>query len=175
MANKTYGRYPFGLSDIKISTIDGTVEDLNAAQTATLTLNSTNAILRGDDVDKASKTFLSGGEIEFQAGGWSSGAMSIMLGITPTVSSSTPTETTEIQIDAGQSMPYFKMFAKILGDGSDDLHIKCSYVKLTEGFSMGFSDGEFSAPTFKANIFDNGTNGLVEILQNETGTALPTS
>ena len=98
-----------------------------------------------------------------------------MTGVALDITGTTPTEITTLKIDAGDNMPFFKVYAKILGDGKDDLHILCSKVKLSEGFSLGGSDGEFVAPEFTAKIYDDGSNGLVKIVQNETATTLPTS
>lgn len=175
MPNKTYGRAPFGLRDIGIGNTAGTIEDLRAAQTATFTVNTTNNVLRGDDVDVESVTFASGGEIKFKAGGYSSAAMAIMTGITLGVTSTSPTEVTELQINAGQNFPYFRVYARMLGPGTDDMHILVYKAKLSDGFSMSAGDNEWVAPEFTARVFNDDTHGLFEIIQNETGTLLPTS
>lgn len=177
MASPTYGNIVFGCRDIKITNIGGSVqEDLGAAVTAEFVPELEGGILKGDDANKGSVYYIVGGQLKFSAGQYSAAALAIMMGITPTTTGSTPNEVTTMQINAGQRMPYFKLYAQALDEGAGDLQLQCYKVKLSgmPGF-MKLENGNFRMNEFEAECFDDGTNGVAKTVQHETATAVPAS
>jgi len=71
-------------------------------------------------------------------------------------------------------MPYFKIYGQSLGDGIDDIHVKLYKCKITE-FDGEWSDGNFFVTKCKGKAVDDGTNGIWQVVQNETSATLPTS
>jgi hypothetical protein len=80
-----------------------------------------------------------------------------------------------LNADAGTPFPYFKIYGKSLGDGTDDVHVKIYKAKLTEPLEGEFSDGQFFVTACSGIAIDDGTNGIYDVVQNETATNLPTS
>jgi hypothetical protein len=174
--NTTYGHFVFGLSDLKITNLAGTVQaDLSAAMEMTFTPMFRAGELFGDDSLKAVISYILGGELSFTAGSMSSAALAIVTGKTLSTSGSTPNEVTEFQLDAGDVMPYFKVYAKSRDDLTGDVHALFHKVKLISGLEITMQDGEWVTPGFECRAVDNGTNGVFEIKQNETAANLPTS
>lgn len=177
MASVTYGDKVFGLRDIKVTNIGGTTqEDLDAAQMAEFVPELGGDTLPGDDVKKAALAFVIGGQIKFGAGSFSSAALAIMTGSTLATSGTTPNEATTLQLNAGQRMPYFKVYAQAYDDGTGDVHILCSKVKMMSIPAIAkLENGSFRVGEFEAECFDDGSNGVVQIVQNETAAALPST
>lgn len=177
MASVTYGNAVYGLRDIKITNIGGTTqEDLGAAVSAEFVPEVQGGLLPGDDAIKAILSFITHGTLKMSAGQYSSAAVAIMLGITLSTSGSSPSEVTELQIDEGQRLPYFKVYAQAYDEETGDLHLLMAKVKITAmpGLSK-LANGEWRMTEFEAACIDNGTNGVVELIQHETATAVPAS
>ena len=177
MASVTYGNAIYGLRDIKITNIGGTTqEDLGAAVTAELVPEVKGGILEGDDAWKAGLAFIVGATLKFSGGEYSSAAVAIMLWLTLTTSGTTPSEVTTLQVDEGARLPYFKAYAQAYDEDSGDMHILASKVKLSAMPGIAkLSNGNWRMNEFEANCFDDGSNGVFQILQNETAAALPTT
>lgn len=177
MASPTYGNIVYGCRDIKITNIGGTTqEDLGAAVTAEFVPELEGGILKGDDANKGSVFYIVGGQLKFSAGEYSAAALAIMLGLTLATTSSTPTEVTTLQLNAGQRLPYFKFYAQALDEGAGDLQLQCYKVKLSgmPGF-MKLENGNFRMNEFEAECFDDSTNGVAKVVQHETAVAVPAS
>lgn len=176
MASETYGKFVYGLRDLKITNAAGTLqEDLDAAQTLTFAPVFIEAVLRGDDVEKASIGNLSGGTASISAGGYSSAAVAIMFGKTLSQSGSSPNELTTLKLSAGDIMPYFKIYGLARDEGGGDVHVLMAKVKVTGWGGVDMSDENWYITSVDVRVMDDGTNGLIQIIQHETTTALPTS
>lgn len=176
MASVTYGKYVAGLRDLKITNLAGTTqEDLDAAMQATFTPEWDHVKFTGDDSNKASRTFLRGGVLEVSAGAISSAAIAIVTGKSLTTAGSSPNETTTLQLDAGDNMPYFKVYGKSLDDGDGGVQLLFYKVKLSEGLVMTLQDGEIYTNGFTCEVYDDGSNGIVKQIQEETDSAVPAS
>lgn len=176
MASETYGKFVYGLRDLKITNIGGTVqEDLDAAQSLTLSPTFTESVLRGDDVDKAVMGSLSGATASLTAGGYSSAAVAIMFGKTLSQSGSSPNEITTLQLNQGDVMPYFKIYGLARDEGSGDMHVLLSKVKVTGWGDITFSDEEWFITNVDVRVLDDGSNGVFKIIQHETAATLPSS
>ena len=176
MASETYGKFIYGLRDLKVTNIGGTVqEDLDAAQSLTFSPTFSSAELRGDDVPKVSTSSLSGGTAAISAGGYSSAAVAIMFGKTLSQSGTTPNELTTLQLNAGDVMPYFKIYGLARDEGGGDVHVLLPKCKVTSWGGIDFSDESWFINSVDVQCLDDGSNGVIKIIQHETTTALPTS
>jgi hypothetical protein len=178
MANTTYGHYVLSVNDVKITNLAGsTQEDLDAAQEMTLALVYRVGKLYGDDVLKSILTRVTEGEGTIGAGSISSGALAIMLGITPSTSGTTPNRITTLTITPNMRLPYFKVYGTGYDDQTGSFQILCHKVKITGNTTFSLKDGadEWVTPGFDFAVVDNGSNVLVDLKLLETSAALPTS
>ncbi len=172
----TYGNKPFGLRDVKITNIAGTTQvDLPAAQELTVTPRLVGGELKGDDSLKAVVAFVEAAEWNLAAGGISLDALAVITGQAVSVSGSTPSEKTTLNLAAGDAMPYFKIYGKSMGDGADDVHVKLFKCKVTGNIEGAFAGGSFYITKLNGVAVDDGSNGVMDIIQNETATTLPTT
>lgn len=170
----TFGNKPFGLRDVKVTNIGGTVQaDLPAAQQLTGRLRLKGGELSGDDALQAVVSFVEAGEWELGAGGIDLDALAIITGQTVTDAGVAPNQTSTISFGAGDSMPYFKIYGKSMGDGSDDIHVKLWKCKCTGQIEGSFQDGQFYITKCSGIAIDDGTHGVMDVVQNETATTLP--
>jgi hypothetical protein len=171
----SYGDKPFGLSDIKVTNSAGSQQaDLAAAQTLSIKPRLMSAELRGDDRIKAVASIVEALEWQLGAGGISLSAYAIMTGQGTTVTGTSPTEKTTFNLAAGDSMPYFKIYGKSLGDNGDDVHVKLYKCKITS-LSGSFADGQYWITDCSGIAVDDDSNGIIDVVQNETATTLPTT
>ena len=176
MASETYGKFLYGLRDLKITNAAGSLqEDLDAAQSLTLSLTFTTETLRGDDIPKVTTSSLSGATASFSAGGYSSAAVAIMFNKTLSQTGSSPTEITTLQLNAGDIMPYFKVYGLGRDEGGGDVHILLAKVKITGWGDITLSDENWFITSVDVEVLDDGTNGIVKIIQHETAATLPSS
>ena len=176
MASETYGKFIYGLRDLKVTSANGSLqEDLDAAQTLSFTPTFTSAELRGDDVIKVAMGNLSGGEASISAGGYSSAAVAIMFGKTLTQTGSSPNEVTTLKLSAGDVMPYFKIYGLARDEAGGDVHVLLPKCKVTGWGNMEFSDENFFITSVDVQCLDDGTNGIIQIIQHETTATLPSS
>lgn len=171
----SYGDKPFGLRDIKVTNITGTVQaDLPAAQQMDFRPRMNSAEFRGDDRVQAVVSFMEALEWGLQAGGISLAALAIITGETVATTGSTPNEVSTLTLSGGDVMPYFKIYGKSIGDGTDDVHIKLWKCKVTQ-LEGTFQDGQFFITNCQGVAIDDGTNGVADVVQNETAANLPSS
>lgn len=171
-----FGNKPFGLRDLKVTNMAGTTQvDLPSAQTLTFKEMLTTGTLRGDDVIVSVVSIADGAEWELEAGGIDLDAYALMTGRTVTAAGTTPNQTDTFTAEAGDVMPYFKLYGKSVGDGADDIHVKLFKCKLTSPIEGSFQDGQFFVTKASGIAIDDGTNGIYDIVLNETATTLPTS
>jgi hypothetical protein len=170
-----FGDKPFGLRDIKITSIGGTPTqaDLPAAQTLTFRPRFTSGELMGDDSLVSVVAFVNAYEWQLSAGGISLEALAIMVGQTVVAAGTTPNQTKTLNIGAGDQMPYFKIYGKSVGENAtDDIHVKLYKCKINS-MEGQFQDGQFYITQASGIAIDDGTKGIIDIVQNETATDLP--
>ena len=166
----------FGLRDLKLTPISGgTQVDLPHAMTLTVKERVVTGELHGDDAVQALVTFSDAVEWELEAGGISLEAYALMTGRSITLASTTPNQTNTLGVNAGDVYPYFKIYGKSMGDGIDDIHVKINKAKLTGPLEGQFKDGEFYVTKCSGMGIDPGGTNTLDIVQNETATALPGS
>ena len=170
-----YGDKPFGLRDVKVTNIGGTSqEDLPASRTMSFTERIKSNELSGDDKVLAVVAFSDAVEWQLEGGGISLAAYAIMTGRTVTTAGVSPNQTDTLSGAAQEQFPYFKIYGKSIGDGADDIHVKIWKAKLTN-IQGQFGDGEFFVTQASGVAIDDGTNGIFDIVQNETAANLPSS
>lgn len=170
----SYGQRPFGLRDIKL-VAGSTQVDLPAARTLRFNERVKSGELSGDDKTMAVVAFSDAIEWEMEAGGISLAAYALMTGRTVTETGTAPNQKRTLKGQGGlEVFPYFKIYGKSVGDGADDIHVKIFKAKLTN-IQGQLGDGEFWVTQASGVAIDDGTNGLFEIVQNETATNLPTT
>lgn len=174
-----YGDKPFGLSDIKLTTLDGNTQvDLPSSRVMQFTERLTTGEMRGDDRTVAVVSILDALEWSLEAGGISLEAWALMSGREATESGSTPNRTNTLTAKTGDRYPYFKVYGKMVGDeGDDDLHVKVFKAKLTSPMQGQFQDGEFFATQCSGLAIGDADNDddVYELVQNETAADLPSS
>lgn len=164
----------FGLNQIKL-VVGATILTLNAAQTMTFKERVKSGELSGNDKTLAVVSFSDALEWELEEGGISMAAYALMTGRTATLSGTGTAELLTLNADAATAFPYFKIYGKSLGDAGDDVHVKVYKAKITGGIEGQFADGEFFVSKCAGVAIDDGTNGIYDIIHNETATALPAS
>lgn len=166
----------FGLRDLKVVQLpSGAVVDLPNAMTMTFKERLTSGELRGDDATQAVVAITDAVEWELETGAISLEAWAAMTGRTITLTGTTPNQINTYTGSAGDVYPYFKIYGKSVGDGADDVHVKIWKAKATDGIEGEFKDGEFWITKAGGIAVDDGTNGIYDIVQNETATTLPAS
>jgi hypothetical protein len=171
-----YGNKPFGLRDVKLTNIGGTVQsDLPSAQQLAMRFRLRTGELSGDDMLQSVVSFLDAIEWTLQAGGIDLDALEIMTGLTAVEAGTQPNRNFTLDLGGGDNMPYFKIYGKSLGDGIDDIHVKLYKCKLTGEFSGNLQDGQFFITNCSGIAVDDGTGQIIDIVQNETAASLPSS
>jgi len=165
---------PYGLSDIKLTSIDGLLQvDLPAATKLTFKERVKSAEGPGDDMLSTVVAVRDAIEWELEATGLSIDALAVMYGTTAATTGVTPDQVKTLENHGGVRLPYFKIHGKSLGEGDDDVHCIIYKAKVTEGLDGNFAYGELVKPTIKGMGIDDGSNGIYDWVQNETATALP--
>jgi len=170
-----YGDMPFGINDIKLTNSGGTTQvDLPNERTLTFKENVVSDMMRGAGKTVAVVTEVDHVEASLEAGGISLEALALMTGRTATETGTTPTLVNTLTGEGAERFPYFKIYGKSLGDESDDIHVKLYKCKLTAGLEGQLADGGFLVSTISSIIcIDDGSNGIYDIVQNETADDLP--
>lgn len=170
-----YGEKPFGIYDIKLTNIAGSTQvDLPYAMTLQFSERLVSGELRGDGKTVAVVSEVDALEASLEAGGISLEAYALMTGRTVAESGTTPTRVNTLTGAGAERFPYFKIYGKSLADGDDDVHVKFYKCKLTAGLEGSLADGEFMMSNIGSIIcIDDGSNGIFDIVQNETATTLP--
>jgi hypothetical protein len=165
---------PYGLSDIKLTSIDGLAQvDLPAATKMTFKERIKSAEGPGDDKLSTVVAVRDAIEWELEATGLSLDALAIIYGTTTSTTGTTPDQVKTLENAGAVRLPYFKIYGKSLGEGDDDVHCIIYKAKVTEGLDGSFAYGELAVTKIKGLAIDDGTNGIYDWVQNETATALP--
>lgn len=166
---------PFGLRQITVVPLpSGTAVALPAAQTLTFKESLMGGELRGNDAVQAVAAIVDKVEWELENGGMSFDAIKVMTGRTITASGTTPNQKNVILARAGDVMPYFKIYGKVINDDGSDVHCLVYKAKLTDGLQGEFKDGEFFIQGASGIAIDDGSK-LYELVHNETATTVPAS
>jgi len=170
------GDKPFGLNDVKVTNLAGDTQvDLPSARVFAFKPVMVNAELSGDDQVVAVASRMAKAEWELEAGGIDLDALAVITGWSVTASGSTPNQQETFQMDGGDCLPWFKVYGKSLGDDcTDDIHVLLYKVKCID-MEGNLQDGEFFLTKCSGVAVDDGTNGIIKIIQHETAAALPTS
>lgn len=165
---------PFGLRDVKVTSIAASPvqADLDSSQLLTFNPKLTSGELMGDDAIKSVVAFIIGGEWKLEAGGLPLNALAIITGQAVTTAGTTPNQTVTWTLSAGDRMPYFRVYGKSISEDDDDVHVKLYKCKCTslEGEQKG---EEFVVTKCEGIAIDDGTNGIMDIVHNETAADLP--
>lgn len=165
---------PFGLSDIKITSITGLAQaDLPASTKLTFKERVKSAEGPGDDMLSTVVAVRDAIEWELEATGLPLEALALMYGTTTSTDGTTPDQVKTLENHGGVRLPYFKIYGKSLGEGDDDVHCIIYKAKITEGLDAPMAYGELQKSVIKGIGIDDGTNGIYDWVQNETASALP--
>lgn len=171
-----YGDKPFGIRDVKITDISGSTQvDLPSSRVLTFRERGKSGELSGDDQTVALVSRADAIEWELEAGGISLEAYALMTGRTAALTGTTPNQILTLTGEATEQFPYIKVYGKAIGDGADDVHVKIWKAKVMGPLEGGFQDGEFFVSKCSGVGIDDGTNGVFDIVQNETAASLPAS
>lgn len=174
LTNESYGKFVIGVRDALI--ISGSdYANLEGIQSATFDVTFGGVEITGDDVILSRQSYAKTGTVSFQLATWSSAAMGLLVGNSLTVSGTGSTEATLLQISAGDTAPYVKLYFRALDDDDGCMHVYCKKAKILDRFGLALAYEQGSAPTITAQLFDDATNGYIQVKTYETDTALPTS
>lgn len=73
----------------------------------------------------------------------------------------------DVHGDADDQFPYLQIIGKSVGDGADDIHVRFYKAKVTS-LQGSFGDQEFFITECSGVAIDDGTNGIMDIIQHET-------
>jgi len=171
-----YGDKPFGIRDVKITDITGSTQvDLPSARVLSFREVGKSGALSGDDKTVALVSRADTIEWDLEAGGISLEAYALLTGRTASQSGTTPNRTNTLTGEATEQFPYVKIYGKAVGDGADDVHVKIWKAKVMGAIEGGLQDGEFLVTKCSGVGIDDGTNGVWDLVQNETAANLPSS
>lgn len=166
---------PFGLRQLTVVPLpSGTAVVLPSALTLSFKESLISGELRGDDAVQAIAAITDKIEWSLESGGISFDALKVMTGRTITTSGTTPAQKNIITIAAGDTLPYFKIYGKVVNDDGSDVHCLMHKCKLTGGLEGEFKDGEFYIQACEGVAISNGTK-IAELVHNETATTVPAS
>lgn len=165
---------PFGMNQIVVTDITGTTQvPLPASRKMMCKERLKTGEFHGDDELQGVASFLEAVEWELEAGGISLEAWAIMTGRTLSTSGTSPNEVKTLTGEGASRLPYFKVYGKSLGDGDDDTHILLFKCKITDGMEGTLQNGEFWSTGVKGIAVDDGVNGIIDVVLNETAATLP--
>jgi hypothetical protein len=171
-----YGDKPFGINDIKLTSMDGGAQvNLPYERTLQFSERLVSGELRGSGKTVAVVSEADAVEFSLEAGGIPLEAYALMSGRTATESGTTPNRVNTLSGDGATRFPYFKIYGKSLGDGDGDVHVKLWKCKLTSGIEGSLQDGDFFVTSCSGVCIDDDSNGIWDIVQNETADDLPAS
>lgn len=166
----------FGLRDVKITNMLGTLQvDLPASQKLTVTPRFSTGEMMGDDSIQSLVSYIIGANFDFESGGIPLSALALMTDKSATLAGESPNQTVTLKWEAGDIMPYFKIYGKAIAEEGDDIHAKLFKCKLTTPPSGDFQGENFYINKCSGTALDDGSNGVVEFVQNETQSDLPGS
>lgn len=166
-----YGEKPFGLREVVLYNEDGTLAvALPRAMMFHFTplLDTYVATVEGLMVGINSR--LAGFEWEIEGGGLSLEAFAKLTGDTTSLTGSTPNRVLTMSQDAGDAMPYLRVYGRALSDEGGQARIRVYKAKLT-AIEGTFRNREFWV-TYSKGVAVKGTNPLYEVAQQETSAVL---
>lgn len=167
---------PYGLSDIKLTSIDGSLQvDLPAATKLTFKERIKSAEGVGDDKLDTVVSVREGVEWDLEATGLPLEALALMYGTSTSTTGTTPNQVKTLEHPGAVRLPYFKIYGKSLGEGDDDVHCVIYKAKITDGLDSPMQYGEIQTGTIKGLGIDDGVNGVYDWVYNETASDLPGS
>jgi hypothetical protein len=167
---------PYGLSDIKLTNMAGTLQvDLPASVKLAFKERIKSAEGVGDDKLDTVVSVLEGVEWDLEATGLPLEAIALMKGATTSTSGTTPNQVKTLNNAGAVRLPYFKIYGKSIGENDDDIHCIIYKAKVTEGLNADLNYGELQKSMIKGLGIDDGVNGIYDWVQNETAGALPGS
>jgi hypothetical protein len=177
MANDIYGQRPFGIAEIKLTSLATSPTSVTLAVEQTLTFKERflAAELQGRSRIAAVASVCIAVDWDLEEGGIPLAAYALMTGRTLVTSGTTPTRTTALVGASQVYNPYFKIEGRAVGeDASDDLHVIIYKAKLKTGLDGAFKDGAFFMSKAGGVGVDNGTAGqnVWNFIMRETGAAL---
>jgi len=166
--------YKFGILDAKIATWNsaqnwGSAVDLDGVQMLSITLNTVNGVLEGDDEIKDVHAKTISATIRTRFAFSTLAPYAVLTGETYTESASADT-----MIFETSNMPYFGICGRIdHTQGSGDSHFFCGKCKITEGFEFSMEYGQYSTPelTIMA-IYESATYGVYRVYEHDTAQAV---
>jgi hypothetical protein len=169
-----FGDKPYGLREVKIKPIGGSIVTLPVAQQLTFREMVTSDMLRGDDVIKSVVAFSEGLEWSLEAGGISLEAYAALTGRTAVAAGTTPSRTVTLSAEGGDPFPYLEIYGKALGEEEDDIHCKIFRAKVT-ALEGRFQNRQFFITTCSGIAVADSSGDTFEFVQNETAADLPSS
>ncbi len=109
-----------------------------------------------------------------EGGGIPLNALAIITGQAATTAGITPNQTVTFSLEAGDQMPYFKIYGKALGEDTADIHAKLFKCKCN-AMEGNFQGENFIVTKCSGVAITDGSNGVIEWVQNETATDLPST
>lgn len=167
--------YMYGLRDIKLTNLAGTVQvDLPAARVLSWSETTVSDELRGDDVIVSTVGFVEGIEWSLESGGLSLEALALLTGETVQTSGTTPNRQQKITRTSGKNFPYIKVYGRSLGDDGDAGWVLLKKVKMTS-LEGNLSNQEFFLTQGSGVGIQDDNGDLYDIIKLETDAELPTS
>lgn len=164
---------PYGLNQLKVVPAGGSIVAFPWGQTLKFSEEPSTNELKGDDKIVASVTILEKIDWEIEAGGISLEAYAAVTGRTLTNAGTGEAETQTMRISGADTYPYFKLYGKVITD-EGDLHMKLYKCKLSK-IEGEFKNGEFFVTKCEGIAIDDETNGIADLVRNETPADLPTT
>lgn len=171
-----YGDPVFGLQDGKVGKWVSTgvystpLVDLMSIQMMSVAAEPVTADLTGDDRITAVATRLTMGSFTVRFGGSIMEVLSVVFGLTPTVTGITPALVQQMLLPGGQRFPYFGMIGQALAEeGGGDQLVFIPKAKVTSSITLASNTyGEFQTIEFTARAVDDEDYGLINIIRRQT-------
>lgn len=169
----SWSNYPYGCREVRVKNGSAASVANRAAQTLKFKEVLSSAQLMGNDRVVAAKSFLTHMELEFEAGGMDLDFYAALTGRTLATTGTGTAEVSTMTVAGGSSYPYVTLYGRMLGETTDDLHVKFFKAQIVE------IDGEFKEGAFAVNkckliaIPDSAfSEKVAEIIANETASAI---
>lgn len=166
--------YLFGLNDAKIAPWQnpqnwGTAVDLDGVQQMSVTLNTVNGILEGDDIIKAVHAMVISLTARVRFAFSDLAVWQVLTGLT--VDSSPAVDSLTVN---NVTMPYFGLVGKLTHDsGGGDHWFFCPKVKVVENLEIGGEYGRFVTPEIQVTgIYEGTLYGVFKIFKHATAASL---
>ncbi len=163
----------FGLRQVKLTDTSGNIPiTLPASMTLRFVENIKSEQFVAGDVLVAAKTFTESASWELEHGAISLAAWAFMTGRTASAAGTTPNQTLTLNAST-EIYPYFRVYGKSAGDGSDDIHCLIYRCKLTR-IEGSFRDKEFWITKCSGMAVKSAANSnrFYQFVQHETAAVL---